>query len=81
MAARERAERQDAEEIFPDVWEVRKYARCEACAADREHWSRVHHGYMLFREDDRWMAIVPRVPLLRRSWLWLRGKLGRDATA
>lgn len=66
-------ERQDAEELFTDVWEVRKYGRCEACAADREHWSRLHHGYLLFREDDRWMAIVPHVPLLRRGWLWLRG--------
>lgn len=66
-------ERQDAEELFPDVWEVRKYGRCEACAADREHWSRLHHGYLLFREDDRWMAIVPHVPLLRRGWLWLWG--------
>jgi hypothetical protein len=67
-------ERQEAEEIFPDVWDVRRYARCEACAADREHWSRLHHGYLLFREDDRWMAIVPRVPFLRRWWLWLRGE-------
>jgi hypothetical protein len=66
-------ERQDAEELFPEVWEVRKYGRCEACAADREHWSRLHHGYVLFREDDRWMAIVPQVPLLRRVWLRLRG--------
>ena len=73
-------ERQEAEEIFPDVWDVRRYARCEACAADREHWSRVHHGYMLFREDDRWMAIIPRVPFLRRLWLWLRGKPGRDGS-
>ena len=68
-----KVERQDAEELFPDVWEVRKYGRCEACAADREHWSRLHHGYLLFREDDRWMAIVPYVPLLRRGWLRLRG--------
>lgn len=68
-----KVERQDAEELFPDVWEVRKYGRCEACAADREHWSRLHHGYLLFREDDCWMAIVPHVPLLRRGWLWLRG--------
>lgn len=68
-----KVERQDAEELFPDVWEVRKYGRCEACAADREHLSRLHHGYLLFREDDRWMAIVPHVPLLRRGWLWLRG--------
>jgi hypothetical protein len=74
-------ERQDAEELFPDVWEVRKFARCEACAADREHCTRFHHGYLLFREDDRWMAIIPRVPLLRRCWLWLRGNFGRDATA
>lgn len=68
-----KVERQDAEELFPDVWEVRKYGRCEACAADREHWTRLHHGYLLFREDDRWMAIVPHVSLLRRGWLWLRG--------
>lgn len=65
-------ERQEAEELFKDVWEVRKYGRCGACAADREHWSRLHHGYLLFREDDRWMAIVPHVPLLRQCWLWLR---------
>lgn len=68
-------ERQDAEELFPDVWEVRKFARCEACAADREHLSRIHHGYLLFREDDRWMAIVPRVPFLRRCWLCLGGEI------
>lgn len=74
-------ERQDAEELFPDVWEVRKYARCEACAADREHCSRLHHGYLLFREDDQWMAVVPRVPFLRKCWLQLREKFGRDATA
>lgn len=66
-------ERQDADELFPDVWEVRKFARCEACAADRDHLSRIHHGYLLFREDDRWMAIVPRVPFLRRCWLSVRG--------
>lgn len=66
-------ERQDAEELFTDVWEVRKYGRCEACAADREHLSRLHHGYLLFRENDRWMAVVAYVPLLRRGWLWLRG--------
>lgn len=66
-------ERQDAEELFPDVWEVRKFARCEACAADRDHLSRIHHGFLLFRKDDRWMAIVPRVPFLRRCWLSVRG--------
>jgi len=66
-------ERQDADELFPDVWEVRKFARCEACAADREHLSRIHHGFLLFRKDDRWMAIVPCVPFLRRCWLSVRG--------
>ena len=66
-------DRQDAEELFPDVWEVRKYARCESCAADREHCSRLHHGYLLFRQDDRWQAIFPRVPFLRRCWLRLFG--------
>jgi hypothetical protein len=66
-------ERQEADEIFPDVWEVKKYARCEACDADREHCCRVHHGYLLFRQDGHWMAIVPRVPFLRRCWLRLFG--------
>lgn len=66
-------ERQDAVELFPDVWEVRKFARCEACAADRVHLSRLHHGYLLFRENDRWMAVVPRVPFLRRCWLSVWG--------
>jgi hypothetical protein len=69
-------ERQDAEELVPGVWELRKYGRCAACAADREHWSRLHHGYLLFREDGRWMAVVPHVPLLRGVWLWLRGGNG-----
>jgi len=59
--------------LFPDVWEEWKYGRCKACAANREHLSRLHHDYLLFREDDRWMAIVPHVPLLRRGWLLLRG--------
>lgn len=66
-------ERQDVEELFPDVWEMRKYGRCEECAADREHVSRLHHGFLLFREDDQWMAVVPLVPFLRRCWLRLWG--------
>jgi|JI6StandDraft_1071083.scaffolds.fasta_scaffold00589_5 hypothetical protein len=66
-------ERQEDEEVFPDVWEIKKYAYCEACAADQEHCCRMHHGYLLFREEGRWMAIFPRVPFLRRCWLRLRG--------
>ncbi|HCN78887.1 MAG TPA: hypothetical protein DIT13_17055 [Verrucomicrobiales bacterium] len=68
-----KTQRQDAEELFPNVWEVRKHGRCEACGADREHCSRIHHGYLLFKEDGRWMAVFAQVPFLRRCWLRLRG--------
>lgn len=68
--------RHEADEIFTDVWEVRKYGRCEQCAADCAHCSRIYHGYLSYLEDGRWMAIFPRVPLLRRLWLMLCRKPG-----
>lgn len=66
------ATRQEAEELFTDVWDIHKWGHCEQCAADREHHSRFHHGHLAFLQDGRWMVILPRVPLLRRLWLALR---------
>lgn len=65
--------RQEVEELFTDVWDIWKWGRCEQCAADRQHHSRIHHGYLSFLDKGRWMAIFPRVPFLRRVWLTLRG--------
>jgi hypothetical protein len=67
-----KATHRESTELFTDVWEIKQESHCERCAADRHHCLRVHHGHLAFLKDGRWMVALPRVPWLRRWWLWLR---------